>query len=120
MSLASPDVSVSVAAAITVVGGALGAALDKVTGHNVIVLFTVGLALGAAVAVLAVQRLHLFAAVVAVPLVWLVLVVAGAVLSHPGGMAYTAALDFTIKAPAVLIATGIAALTAVGRRLIRR
>jgi hypothetical protein len=118
--LASTVVPLPLAVVLTLVGGAIGAALDKATGQQVLVLFTVGLSVGAAVGALAVQRWHLFAAVVAVPLAWLLLVVLGAVVAPGLKLSYTVGIDFTLKAPAVFISTGVAAVLALGRRALRR
>lgn len=118
--LAFEPVPLPLAVVLVLALGAVGAGGDKVAGQQVLVLFAVGLSLGAAAATLLVQRSHLFASVVAVPLVWLLLVVLGAVLAPGIKLSYTIGIDFTLKAPAVLIATAVAAVVAVGRRAARR
>lgn len=111
------------AVAVALGFGAVGATIDAVTGSGLRTTFAVLFVLGCALAAYKVHREDLFAAVVIPPLVYLALALAtnlGAGSAVGGSFVKQQALELAasliMKAPALLVATGLAAAIAVARR----
>jgi hypothetical protein len=111
------------AAAVALGVGAAGAVVDVVTGSGLRTAFAVLFVLGCAVAAYKVHREDLFATVVIPPLAYVALAVAanlGAKSTVGGSFLKQQVLELLAslitKAPALLIATGLAALIALIRR----
>lgn len=104
------------ASAVIAVAGLVGAGLDIAHGAPARLLFALFLALGAGFAAGVVRREQRLAVVVAVPLVYLGLLLVGGVATHDGSLAVWLATAFIVKAPVVLVATAAAAVVAVVRR----
>ncbi len=105
------------AGAIAGIGALVGAGLDVASGHAVIALFAAGFAVGCAIAVLTVRREDAFRLVVGVPLAYLALLIVGGLASTGSHMPVWLAEAFITKAPVVLIATAVAAVCALARRV---
>jgi hypothetical protein len=117
--LASGDLTLPGATALTVAAGIVGAGLDTVHGAPAKLLFALLMASGAAVATAAARREHIVATVVMVPLAYALLLLLGG-FSDSGEYRYWLATAFITKAPVVLIATAASAAVAVVRGLTRR
>lgn len=117
--LVSVHVPLALATVVMAVAGIVGAALDTAHGAPARVLFAAFLALGAAVTTATVRREQQVGVVVAVPLVYLVLLVLGGIAAHDGPLTYWLASAFIVKAPVVLIATVVALAVALVRSAIR-
>lgn len=117
--LVSVPVPLALATVVMAVAGTVGAALDTAHGAPARALFAAFLALGAAISAATVRREQQVGVVVAVPLVYLVLLVLGGVAAHDGSLSYWLASAFIVKAPVVLIATAAALVVALVRSAVR-
>ena len=111
------------AVAVALGFGALGAVIDVVTGSGLRTTFAVLFVVGSAVAAYKVHREDLLAAVVIPPLVYVALAFAanlGSRTTVGGSWVKQQVLELVaaliMKAPALLIATGLAAVIALVRR----
>jgi hypothetical protein len=111
------------AVAVALGFGLVGGLIDVLTGHGLRVTFAVLFVLGCAVAAYKVHREDLLAAVVIPPLAYVALAVAANVTTHTtlgGSFVKQQVLELmtalVTKAPALLVATGVAAVIAVVRR----
>lgn len=114
------------AAVLALGAGAAGGLVDVATGEGLRAVFAVAFVLGCALAAYKVHREDLLAAVVIPPLAYVALAVAANLTTRTtlGGsflkqQALELMTDLVTKAPALLVATGLAALIAVARRLAR-
>jgi hypothetical protein len=111
------------AVAVALGFGALGAAVDVVTGSGLRTVFAVLFVAGCAIAAYKVHREDLLAAVVIPPLAYVALALAanigggaGAEGSFVKQQLLELAATLITKAPALLVATGLAAVIALARR----
>ena len=111
------------AAAVALGFGTLGAVIDVVTGAGLRTTFAVLFVLGCALAAYKVHREDLFATVVIPPLVYGALALAATLgAGSPAGgsflkqQALELVAELILKAPALLVATGLAAVIALFRR----
>lgn len=114
------------AAAVALGFGLVGGAIDVVTGEGLRGAFAVAFVLGCVVAAYKVHREDLFATVVIPPLAYVTIAVAANLTTRTtfaGGFLKQQLLELLTalitKAPALLIATGLAALIALFRRFAR-
>ena len=114
------------AATLALCAGALGGAVDVVTGEGLRAVFAVAFVLGCALGAYKVHREDLLAAVTIPPLAYVALAVAANVGTRTtlGGsflkqQALELMTDLVTKAPTLLVATGLAALIALVRRFAR-
>lgn len=114
------------AAVVALCAGALGGAVDVMTGEGLRAVFAVAFVLGCAFGAYRVHREDLLAAVTIPPLAYVALAVGanlGTRTTLGGSFLKQQALelmtDLVTKAPALLVATGLAALIALARRFVR-
>lgn len=118
-SLASGAMPLAGAVAVLLAGGAIGAALDTAQGSPAKELFAVLLSAAAVLATWTVRRGQLGLTVAMVPLAYVFLLLVGTAAAHESSFATDLAYAFIVKAPVVLIATAVAAVAALARRVAR-
>jgi hypothetical protein len=111
-------VGLATATGIAVCGGLIGAILDAGTGHTVRLLFLIGFTIGCGLAATLVRRDEALATVVMAPIVYLLMLIGGGLVTGGGITWYIEA--FVVKAPVVLVATAVAALIAIPRSRVSR
>lgn len=119
VSLAFGAMPLAGAIAVLLAGGAIGAALDTAQGSPAKELFAVLLSAAAVLATWTVRRRQLGLTVAMVPLAYLLLLLLGTAAAHETSFAADLAYAFIVKAPVVLIATAVAAVAALTRRVAR-
>lgn len=126
-SLPSPGLRASGAVAVALGCGLAGGLIDVLTGPGLRLSFALSFVVGCALAALAVRRRDLAAAVVAPPLVYVVIALAAGAVRGTGAtgswlvrqvMGLFTAL--VLEAPVLLVATGVALVIALARGLGRR
>jgi hypothetical protein len=101
--------------------GAIGAAVDTAVGsYEVRTIFAVGFSIGAALAMLLVERRDMIRTLVWIPLVYVLLLLIGAAISGRSTAVSWFVLAFVFKAPVVLIATATAIVVAGLRAMLHR
>lgn len=112
------------AVAVALGFGIVGGLIDVLTGHGLRATFAVAFVLGCAVAAYKVHREDLLAAVVIPPLAYVALAVIANLTSHTtlgGSFVKQQVLELmtalVTKAPALLVATAVAAVIALVRRI---
>ncbi|HEV2889566.1 MAG TPA: DUF6542 domain-containing protein [Frankiaceae bacterium] len=113
------------AAFLALGAGAAGGLVDVLTGEGLRDVFRVAFIVGCVLAAYKVHREDLLAAVVIPPLAYVALAVAANLTSRTTGgsflkqQALELMSDLVVKAPGMLIATGLAAVVALARRFAR-